>query len=352
MPPKTLAKAGIVVAVLAVLVSWGAAYWLRTRTFEALDMPVTLEPGKVLTADFEINLLEDYAVLINTNYDVLSERECPSIRIWDTDWKVYRFAGWLTKKRELWASSEEIRRQGDFPTGFHGVPGKYQLEWSVPSEAVCLNGRHGNLRVRTDSRNYEEIVGLIQYACLFLLGTGIVLVFRALGQRLLGNLIERRPLRLFPGMVARNVLPLRRHPPQPPIKDLPNFGLVYGCILVVLLLLFLMNRPLPWRGLLVDFRQSNALASQKSPWAETLGVYVDARGQFYVNGKMVARDKLRAKLKEELNRRMVWTVYFEAHQNSIFAETTFTIDTIQGLGAKVAWITPRIRQELDRKAAQ
>ncbi len=351
MPPKTLAKAGIVVAVLAVLVSWGTAHWLRTRTFDPLNMPVTLEAGKLQTAEFEINLREEYSILLTADYDQWSERECP-VRLWDTDWKVYRLVGGAKKKRELWASSEEIRQQGAWPLGFHGVPGKYQLEWTVPSEAVCLNARHPNLSVRTDSRGYEEIGGLIQCACLFLLGTGVMLVFRALGQRLLGNLIERRPLRLFPGVVARNVLPLRRHPPLPLIRDLPNFGLVYGCILVVLLLLFLMNRPLPWRGLLVDFRQVNTLASQKSPWAETLGVYVDARGQFYVNGKIVPREKLRAELKEELNRRMVWTVYFEAHGNSIFAETTYAIDTIQGLGAKVAWITPRIRKELDRKAAQ
>jgi biopolymer transport protein ExbD len=89
----------------------------------------------------------------------------------------------------------------------------------------------------------------------------------------------------------------------------------------------------------------------RSPWAETLGVYVDARGQFYVNGEPVARKELRSKLKEELGKRMVWTVYFQADEASRFGDTAYTIDTVQGLGAKFEWITPEVRKELTRRSA-
>jgi hypothetical protein len=96
---------------------------------------------------------------------------------------------------------------------------------------------------------------------------------------------------------------------------------------------------------------ANCNGGAESPWAETLGVYVDGLGQFYVNGRAVAREDLRAKLQEELGRRAVWTVYFEANEDCTFMNATYTFDTIQGLGAKVVWITPRIRQELNRKDA-
>jgi hypothetical protein len=42
---------------------------------------------------------------------------------------------------------------------------------------------------------------------------------------------------------------------------------------------------------------------------------------------------------------MVWTEYFEADNASLFQETAFAIDTIQRLGAKVIWITPKMREE-------
>jgi biopolymer transport protein ExbD len=58
----------------------------------------------------------------------------------------------------------------------------------------------------------------------------------------------------------------------------------------------------------------------------------------------VAREKLRAKLEEELGRQMVWTVYFEADRDCAFMDATYAFDTIQGLGAKVVWITPGMRE--------
>jgi polar amino acid transport system substrate-binding protein len=54
---------------------------------------------------------------------------------------------------------------------------------------------------------------------------------------------------------------------------------------------------------------------------------------------------------QELEQRMVWTVYFEADKNCTFADAIYSFDTIQGLGAQVAWITPHMREELNREAA-
>jgi biopolymer transport protein ExbD len=78
---------------------------------------------------------------------------------------------------------------------------------------------------------------------------------------------------------------------------------------------------------------------------------VDGQHGFYVNGQPVPREELRAKLSQELEKRVTWDVYFEADGSCPFAEAIYSIDTIQGLGANLIWITPRIREELNRKAA-
>jgi hypothetical protein len=70
-----------------------------------------------------------------------------------------------------------------------------------------------------------------------------------------------------------------------------------------------------------------------------------------VNGPLIPKDELATKLKEEFSKRMVWTVYFEADDASNFGNTTYSIDTIQGLGAKVFWITPQVRKELNDEQA-
>jgi hypothetical protein len=41
-------------------------------------------------------------------------------------------------------------------------------------------------------------------------------------------------------------------------------------------------------------------------------------------------------------------VYFEENRDGVFMDATYAIDTIQGLGAKAVWITPMMREELNR----
>jgi len=92
--------------------------------------------------------------------------------------------------------------------------------------------------------------------------------------------------------------------------------------------------PLTPKGFLVDFREQESRRVEKSPWTETVSVYVDSRKGFLVNGQPVKREELEAKLKEELSRQMVWSVYFEADYDCLFMDATRAIDTIQGLGPR------------------
>jgi len=46
---------------------------------------------------------------------------------------------------------------------------------------------------------------------------------------------------------------------------------------------------------------------------------------------------------------MVWTVYFEADYDTMYMDAIYAMDTIRGLGAKLVWITPKVRRELQQR---
>jgi biopolymer transport protein ExbD len=350
MPPKTLARVGLVAVLTAILLAWGTSYWIRTRTFEALDVPVTTSEGHLRTTEFRINLNESYSIFIDTDDVPYTEEESCSPRaslLWK--WQVFRAEGWRRTTWKEWSTSGDQLGQGPHLGWIDAKPGTYVLDLQFLRGGDCLNARHPRLRVSTPSIQYEQNYILIQYACLFLGGTGAMLVLRALWGWLPGDLAEKQALRIFPEMVVRNVFPLQRHRAMPLMKDFSNFGMIWGWLLFLILAIHMMDGPSASRGLRVDIGEQGAVVGQKSPWTQTLGVYVDGQDRFYVNGQLVPRKKLGSKLQEELGRRMAWTVYFEADKDSMFMDATYAIDTIQGLGAKVVWITPKMREVLNRK---
>jgi len=175
----------------------------------------------------------------------------------------------------------------------------------------------------------------------------MVLALLGLRRRSPGSSHSNRALRMFPDMQLRNVIPLQRHRPMPLIRALPDFRTGWVCIVGVISVVFYfyLIRGLPPHGLLVDFKGERAVGAVKSPWTETMAVYVDAKGNFVVNGKTVGREELSLRLQEELARRGVWVVYLEADDNCLYMDAVYAIDAIQGLGAKVIWITPKTREE-------
>jgi len=201
---------------------------------------------------------------------------------------------------------------------------------------------------RTDPSGYETALDFAFLACWLLVWVGTGVVLRAIIVWLSEVFGGGRVARILPDMAMTNVIPLRRQRPMPLMKDFPNFGLVYGVILWVLIFIFMIMQPRTPSGLSVDFTRERTVIAEKNPWAETMAVYVDAKRGFFVNGKLVAREELRSKLEEELLRRGVWVVYFEADSNCLWEDAVYAIDTIQGLRAKMIWITPRTREEWNK----
>jgi biopolymer transport protein ExbD len=118
-------------------------------------------------------------------------------------------------------------------------------------------------------------------------------------------------------------------------------------MLVFLFMIFPMRAT--YSGLSVDIRTRHSMEWAKSPWTESLGVYLAEDGKYYINGHLVARELLRQRLEEELGTRTEWTVYFEGDYGAMKGDAIFAIDTIQGTGATIVWVTPKVREELRRK---
>jgi biopolymer transport protein ExbD len=93
----------------------------------------------------------------------------------------------------------------------------------------------------------------------------------------------------------------------------------------------IVDQPGHCYGLRIDFRTHDLVVWENNPWQETLGVYLAVGEKYYTNGQPVPRDALRTRLQQELNKRMIWTVYFEADYDTLNMNAIFAMDAIQGV---------------------
>jgi biopolymer transport protein ExbD len=347
MPPKTLAQSGAAIMLAAVLLFWETGLWLNTGTLKPVDMTISLDAGRIQTGDFGINLREKFQVYILLDPsidDYWTDGRCNLDSLPEMNWKVFQLPN--QKRSEFWVGSESRRPSEGYVGEFPAVPGTYRFELQISKATGRLNVRHPHLQISTPSRDCAEICNCLLYLWLFVAGLGAVLVLSGIWGWKRERLSILSATRIFPETPLRNVIALKRHRPTLVILDLSMFGPTWFGVIAALSVVFLLylTKPLMRYGLPIDFPKHYA-ATGKSPWPETLGVYVDAHRRFHVNGELTKPENLEQKLREELGRRIVWTVYVEGDGDSVFEDTVFAMDAVQGLGGKVVWITPMMRKE-------
>ena len=350
MPPKTLARLGLAFLLVASTIYFLTGRWLHSRIFTPLDYSVSLESRQLKSPPFLINLRDEYFVSLRlddaTNNWEEAQR-CSDSNLLGSEWRIYKLSSKAAQLRVLWADSGKVEREYELYIGtMTASSGQYELEWDLPPSAACLHQRRAQLAVHTGRTGYEIVVSFVQTCCVFLIGTGAALVFFAIARQLKQAFGITESPRMFPGMPLRNLLPIAKHKPLLPIHDIPHWGLFCGSILWILIFIFMVLGPLPSTGLYVNWKNHDAVVWEKSPWPETLEVYVRAPARFFINSEEIKRNDLRTRLLEQLGRRAEWTVYFEADNDTLFSDDAYTIDTIQACGAKVVWVTPKMREEL------
>jgi biopolymer transport protein ExbD len=196
------------------------------------------------------------------------------------------------------------------------------------------------------SYNFELVV-FLQFLIGSLGGAGIFLILRGAWFAVKKDLPARPLPRIFPEIMLRNLTAWNRRAGSSSLvmSSLNAFSVSWICVLMTLVTIFMILSPPPPNGLRIDWTQRSHISAVESPWPETMSVYIGRHSQVYVNGKAIERQELEKNLRAELARRAVWTVYLEADDDTTFSETVFAMDTIQGVGAKVVWITPMMRAE-------
>lgn len=354
MAPRPLLIAGVVTLLVGLLVPHYIRHWLSSRITEPVDVPAEINSEKIQTIHFSINFQATYWVELefNQSEDVPLEY-CSPGTLPRPNWKLERLPRWYERHNMLWADSSTGFgwANGMNLNGFGAPSDTYQLQMAFPKGMECLKERQARVVIRTQNLySYEELANIFSNIFHYLGAVGLGCVAWALLIWSRGRFSKEVSLRLFPDVVPRNYLRLLRHRPMRLITQLPNFGLMYGAVLWILVFfLMIFTGQGHYYGLPVELRTQYSVAGQKSPWQETLGVYLAVGERYYVNDQLVSREDLRARLQQELSRRAVWTVYFEADYDTLNMNAIYVMDTIQGLGAKLVWITPKVREELQQK---
>lgn len=356
MGPKTRVVAGIVLTLLAGLVFWATERWLTTRIFEPLRIPISLNAGQFET-EFRTNLYAEYSMQIGLDFSeddwyVDETDRCNEFRLRQVEWRIFRVAD--SQGEELWAASDPASPLRIFLSEFRAKPGKYRVRLEIPASTTCLNSRHPRLIISTGRYSYDRACGWIELFCFLMGSSGALLALRGILHWLAGLLFPTTEPRIFAEIALRNVTRRVRHRPLEAMASLNNLAVAWIAVLCAIIVIFywFLIRPYPLYGLAVDFGTQRATVPVDSPWPETLSVYIDAQGRFHLNGKIVESEKLEERLKEELGKRVVWSVYVEADANVNFYEAVYAMDTITGLGGKVIWITPKTRNEWERNAVK
>jgi hypothetical protein len=224
MPPKTLLRLELCFLLLALIVCFYSQHWLKTRVFVPLDVPVNLATLQLKSPPFQINLRETYFVALwldDSRDDWYDDGRCNGRALLGSQWRVYRLSSKAHQPRRLWDSSGELTYIWEYNLDrIDASSGRYELEWDLLPAAACLNSRHPRLVVYTGDTDYRKAVAFLQSCCVFIFGTGLVLIAFATARALRRTAGSNEAPRMFPDMVLHNVLPIAKHAPLRPSRGL------------------------------------------------------------------------------------------------------------------------------------
>jgi hypothetical protein len=149
----------------------GGKWWVRTRTLEALDIPISLSRGTIATGDFLINLrayfqIEVYLPSGTTDAcyeDILRTRRITSIG----GIGVRQFKRFGEKR-------DESVTAGPVLGGFDGKPNHYHLEIEVLSDTACFDSRNPRLLIEVTAPDVDTWAKRSEYVSIASILLGFV----------------------------------------------------------------------------------------------------------------------------------------------------------------------------------
>jgi biopolymer transport protein ExbD len=341
---RVTATIAIILILLGIALPAGYGRWMGTRTFVALDQQVSLSPGHIRTADFDVNLAGWYQVGVDVDRGFPYRPGCgfgaldPLLK---TRSIVYRGG------RELGHFEGADRFLGHF---YAEKRKQYSLDIQVLTDASCFNTAHPRIFVWCPSAGYEFLYDgpLALSVVLVLSGLGTLAFSTAtlVGKRTKSSdqlaIVENATYEYYP---SRRKLPLRTRFSQP-----PSFGLVYALVLAGVVIpsfdIFIYSWGYDHRsvGIRVHLLKSSPLRTHDDSWRAPPVIRIENAGlgsppQLYLNSRPIADEQMGLLLTAELKSRSNRVVYVQASGEVEWGDAIGIMDIIRGTGAKVVLLT-------------
>jgi hypothetical protein len=329
---------GSILALVGLATFVGVHQWMSTRTFVALDSPISLARGHIKPRPFKINLKSEYQVEIDTGWESYFDPNCPSYDRVKAHWVLYRNGSMVAK----WLESSPYTYLG----GFNSEVGTYELDLEVLSDTSCLNPGQPRLLVYTDKSSYEDYATPLLW--ISAVGTTIGLSLVVLGLIAISIEFPSRSTRISDSESIGQCfqwaqkLPLKRK-----FCLLPAFALLAApCLLILIFVYMILLQPYPHKGLFVELMSPGLLAAASDPASQPVIVQVLYNGpgvepDVHVNSKVASWGRLDSALMDELKLHPKWLVYVEADANVGWADVANAIDVAKGLHARVVLLTTK-----------
>lgn len=312
--------------------------WMSSRTFTALNIPISLAKGHVDSGPFKINLRSEYRVDIDTGWESYFDPNCPSYDRVNAYWFLYKDGHVVAK----WLESTPYTYLG----GFDSENGTYRLNLEVVSDTACLNPGRPRLLVYTDKGVYEDYATPILWVSAFGVALGASLV--VLGFVAFSAEFYPRSMRIWNAeSVGQYFQWAQKHPLRKQFSSPPAFALLaVPCLLVPIIGFMILLQPYPSKGLYVWLLKPGALDAANDPLSQPVVVQVldagpGATPAVYVNSKATTWTRLSSDLKDELKLCPKWVVYVEADPSVAWADAVNVTDVAKGLHARVVLLTSK-----------
>jgi biopolymer transport protein ExbD len=335
-------------------------HWFATRTWVALDTPISLAPGHVRTGDFCVNIHTIFRFQIDLpGYDDEYWRypDCEDYKVIQTRW-------WLSSEGRVtstwedfwdnhWAGLPHGPVSGSYLGAFESSPGRYDLDVEIAPGASCLQRFHPHLRVYADDSDYAGggwIFATAFLASCLLAGAGGGLLLVSWTAPIPARISRGESLAIFETLRARRESARRRPLLMGPASVLPTVAYFYATTFFVLFLAmapFQLSRSSRSAGIPARLLRAEVTRASFDQPATGLLVYVDRSGRLYLNSKPVTPRELQRTLEGEFALRADWSVYVEGDPNVTYQTVVGAMDLVRTAHGKVIILTPAMRSEAE-----
>jgi len=344
----TTARLGIVLIFFGLPSFACIQYWMATRTFVPVDMPVSLARGHIKTGPFAINLRSSYSIQIDMDEH------------WWFDAKCNPYSA-LQARSMLYKDGQTIADETSLHDGYLGYidaeKGIYNLDIEVLSDASCLDASHPRLRVSTSKSDYDGPPAAFLWLSALCAGVGISLVALS-GVTHFSTRSAHAASAELAGRGRQNfhwaqMLPLKKGFSGP-----PPFGLVavvlYCAVVTPIWLLEAYLRPIS-AGISVHLVKPGTTSIKSDLGIQPIILRLTSGGAgtppgtppvLDLQSRRVSWSGLETALKEELRLRPDYRVYLEADPNLEWQDVVKAVDIIKGVQADVVLLTPDTQRAL------